>query len=177
MSLNTLLMFLPLIFHSIFISAVWSKIPQEEVNAFEAVLNWGVKENVIQPVQKDILQAEFYRILGNSCNVSLEETNEAKENLKNLFSEFIIYEIGLIIFVGGLFVLVMQADMISPNGVFLLTISDFIFVSIFAHLIALQYKTTTASVGILFLVSLMSLPCGFFGIHYKLNQFGKKWYH
>lgn len=169
-------MLFPLILQSLLISALWTNdVPKEEVNTFEQVLNWGVKENVIEPVQRDILKKEFYRILGNTCNLSLE-TNEAKENLENLFSEFIIYEIGLIIFVGGLFVLVMQADMISPNGVFLLTISDFIFVSIFAHLIALQYKTTTASVGILFLVSLMSLPCGFFGIHYKLNQYGKKWY-
>jgi hypothetical protein len=154
-------MLISLVLQIFLISAVWSKIPKE-VNAFEQVLNWGVKENVIQPAQKDSLKAEFYRILGNSCNVSVEETNEAKENLENLFSEFIIYEIGLIVFVGGLFVLVMQADMISPDGVFLLTVSDFILVSIFAHLIALQYKTTTSSVGILFLVALISLPCGFF---------------
>jgi hypothetical protein len=167
-------MLISLILQIFLISAVWSKIPKE-VDAFEQVLSWGVKENVIQPAQKDSLKSEFYRILGNSCNISIEETNEAKENLENLFSEFIIYEIGLIIFVGGLFVLVMQADMISPDGVFLLTVSDFILVSIFAHLIALQYKTTTSSVGLLFLVALMSLPCGFFGIHYKLNQAGKKW--
>jgi hypothetical protein len=159
------------------VMSAWSKGHEYEV--FDRVLDWSVSENVIQPMQRDIIKKQLDRLAAEMaatrCNVTNEQSKETKLNLESLFSEFIIYEVGIVVFVGGIFVLVMQADMISPNGVFLVMVSDFVFVSIFADLIATAHKTTTASVGVLFFVALISLPVGFFGIHYKLNQPGKKW--
>jgi hypothetical protein len=163
-----------LFFLHILVSSVFTTKPNHvEVEVVESVLDWGVNEKYIEPAQRDVLKKELLR--RTFCNVTIEEAKETQENLENLFSEFVIYEAGIVAFVGGLYYLVMQADMISPNGVLFFTLSAFFIVSMFADILATAYKTTKASIGIMFFVALISLPMGFFGIHYKLNQPGKKW--